>query len=738
MSEYTFDTLSPIDFEHLVRDLLQSELSIRLETFKAGRDGGIDLRYAQDDGLTLIVQAKHYVKTGFNKLLSDLKSKEKKKIERLQPDRYLLVTSVPLSPANKDKIREALSPFVKSTADIYGKDDLNNLLDLFPEVERNHVKLWLSSTTVLEEVFHSRIINQTRNMLEDIRDKARLYVANESFNKALDILKDHNYVVIAGIPGIGKTTLAKMLVLHYLQSDFEFVEVSHDISDANIIPDHHCPRVYLYDDFLGRTSLVEKLRKKEDHRLVNFISTIRRKSSTKLILTTREYILRQAQGTYEVLNGPIFEKPQCIVDLSQYTRPIRAQILYNHLYFSGLPSGYVEEIVKQATYLKIIDHLNYNPRIVESMTDRIRVECDGPAQYPTIFMQVLKDPFLIWEQAFSKQLTDTAREMLLVLGTLPDEVAVEDLEQATCQYVSRHGKEVSANELRRALSELQGNFVVLEQDYLGDDTVSFHSPSVQDFVDSHLEKNPTLYGALAKTAYFFEQIQWLCQREMGKETLSQIEEVLLTSIKRTLTARPCVPTPYSGRVARLSFVASLLNKRKFAFLEDMFKEALEDLMAQIQDLKPQNESLFSLVEEVITMDSLADLQADFLNTAKASFYENAPWISDMVPLTNFLELCPEMRSSEDNDRIMAIIDDNVDNRLDENDPDCLNDDLDSLRVIEASCGLDLETQREVIRELLENCPQEGDYDDGEYRGSSDQSGSIGNDALADMFSTLLP
>ena len=44
MPDYNFHTLSPIDFENLVRDLLQVELSIRLESFKNGKDNGIDLR----------------------------------------------------------------------------------------------------------------------------------------------------------------------------------------------------------------------------------------------------------------------------------------------------------------------------------------------------------------------------------------------------------------------------------------------------------------------------------------------------------------------------------------------------------------------------------------------------------------------------------------------------------------------------------------------------------------------
>ena len=57
MPEYTFQTLSPIDFENIVKDLLQSELSIRLECFKTGKDKGIDLRYSTINAESLIVQA---------------------------------------------------------------------------------------------------------------------------------------------------------------------------------------------------------------------------------------------------------------------------------------------------------------------------------------------------------------------------------------------------------------------------------------------------------------------------------------------------------------------------------------------------------------------------------------------------------------------------------------------------------------------------------------------------------
>ena len=59
---YDFSTLSPHDFELLTQDLLQRDLNVKLEGFKSGRDGGIDLRCSRGKESGLVVQCKHYVK----------------------------------------------------------------------------------------------------------------------------------------------------------------------------------------------------------------------------------------------------------------------------------------------------------------------------------------------------------------------------------------------------------------------------------------------------------------------------------------------------------------------------------------------------------------------------------------------------------------------------------------------------------------------------------------------------
>jgi hypothetical protein len=754
MPDYTFHTLSPIDFENLVRDLLQSELSIRLESFKAGKDLGIDLRHSKSETSALIVQAKHYSGTGFRGLLSDLRLNEKPKIDRLQPTQYLLATSVPLSPTNKNQIIQALSPHIKKPDEIYGKEDLNNLLGLFPDIEKQHFKLWLSSATVLEEILHSKILNQTRITLQDITDKAQVYVANQSFSNALKILKKHNYVIIAGIPGIGKTTLANMLVLHYLKANYDFIDISYDVSEAYSVPDRKGPRVYLYDDFLGRTAIDEKLRKNEDHRLFNFISSLRKTKTSKLILTTREYILRQAQTTYEILNSPIFEKPQCIVDLSQYTRPIRAQILYNHLYFSQLPKKHIEEIVHQSAYYKIIDHPNYSPRIIEYMTDPMWIDRNKSSRYPVVFLRNLQEPFLIWEQAFNNQITDTARETLLVLGTLPREIFVQDLECAAARFLSVRGYDASVRQLRRALSELQGNFVVLSRDR-GNDIVAFHNPSVQDFIESYLDKNPDVYEALLMSACFYEQIQWLSERAKKAGCVQKLQRAITGGFKSTFTATPCAlinlstdrgRSTYKARWSirygeRIGGIASLIAEDDFSFLEDFFRERLKILTKKMPGLKLTNYDLLGLSKNIVELDCINDLKSDFFIVAKESLFVNAYSVSCASYITDFIELCSNMVSQEDRERVAETVRDIVDNHLDYNDDaQKLSNELSRLEVLEGKFNFGLQEQIENVQEMLScaeaNAPQEDNYEADRYQGNRGNQ-SIGNDVLADMFSTLI-
>ena len=176
---YDFRQLSPHDFERLVRDLLQAQWSQQFESFKTGRDGGVDLRYARGTD-NLIVQVKHYVRTGFAGLTRDL-AKEDPKLTNQKPSRYVIATSVPLSPANKAKIVDALPSAPLVVSDVFGQDDLNNLLGLHPTIEQRHPKLWLTSRAVFDQVLHNAEITRSEFEVRKIHQQIRRYVQTEAF-----------------------------------------------------------------------------------------------------------------------------------------------------------------------------------------------------------------------------------------------------------------------------------------------------------------------------------------------------------------------------------------------------------------------------------------------------------------------------------------------------------------------------------------------------------------------------
>ncbi len=86
----------------------------------------MDGRHASAEG-ALVLQAKHYHRSGFPG--RDRRwSRNAETIDRLRPTRYILVTSAPLTPRNKDVLSEIMGRRCAHRGHIFGLGDLNALL----------------------------------------------------------------------------------------------------------------------------------------------------------------------------------------------------------------------------------------------------------------------------------------------------------------------------------------------------------------------------------------------------------------------------------------------------------------------------------------------------------------------------------------------------------------------------------------------------------------------------------
>ncbi len=507
MCNYDLEILQYNEFENLTRDLLQAHFDIYIESFKDGKDGGIDLRYGEVCGTKTIVQVKRY--KDWESLKGQLQ-KEAAKVQKLQPNRYILSTSAPLSPANKETIMAIFDPFIKDSADIFGKDDINNLLGQHSEIEKKYYKLWLASTEVLNDLLHKNIRNWSNFEIKTIQSEIKTYVSNKSFEDALQVLDKHKYVIISGIPGIGKTTLARMLVYELLaaQKFDEFVCIEENLHEGATLFQEGKKQVFFFDDFLGSNTF-EEGEKGFDNKLLSFISAVQREPDKRFIMTTREYILAQAKEHYEKLNTCNIEIAKCTIDLGVYSMSIRAKILYNHMAEANLPAEYVEQLLCDKNYLKIINHRYFNPRVIETYIDKKLWQQEPPERFVSTFIQAFDNPTLVWKWAYNS-LAPIAQYALLVLATMGGDVCLDDWNTAFHYFCQSTDGELhlpySDEKWRNSLKILEDCFIRIGQMPQGGYRVKLYNPSILGFVVEYIKDLHDVLRQLITGAYYVEQL----------------------------------------------------------------------------------------------------------------------------------------------------------------------------------------------------------------------------------------
>lgn len=480
---HDFSTLAPADFEDLTREILGREFALRFEAFAAGPDGGIDGRHAKGPD-AIILQAKHRRGSTFASLKSTM-ARERPAIDRLSPARYILATSRPLTPANKQTLATVIGPCLRTEADIFGPDDLNQLLRKFPDIEKAHVKLWLSSTAMLEKVLHAAQHAFAAITREEIEAKVRVYAQNPSFQESKTKLDTLHVLIISGPPGVGKTTLAEMLSYAYVGDGWELIPIR-TLDDAFAHIDDAKKRVYYFDDFLGRISLDQKALALRETDLSRFIKRIRSSPNARFILTTRAYIYEEARRSSETLSDTRLDLSRYVLDVGKYTRRIKARILYNHLVVAGTPPLHIQSLIDADALKKIVDHPSYNPRVIQWMTEAMHVNEILPENYAKAFVDALDHPHQLWDTAF-RHLPQKCQHLLFTLF-FSSEYGIEiallrtAFETIHSHLSTTYGVPRGPKDFEEALRILESGFVQIRAQ-----SVSFVNPSIRDYLSSYLQ-----------------------------------------------------------------------------------------------------------------------------------------------------------------------------------------------------------------------------------------------------------
>jgi hypothetical protein len=377
----------------------------------------------------------------------------------------------------------------------------------------------------------------------------------------------------------------------------------------------------------------------------------------------------------------------------------------------------------------------------------------------------MDNPLSIWQHAFEKHLSRSAKDVLIALVSLPHEVFLTDLGQAFESYhvafAEKYAGSVGPQDFKSALRELEGDFL----SYSKDDEeiiVQYRNPSVRDFVLGYLKSSTPELEILFRSIVFLEQLRWIWDWSQEKQN-SDIMPKLITAdaeafrdkLRRLQNAAPCnlitcrygggkeskIRYPYTSE-QKADFVLTLTEK-----LEQLggtvLREALQQVEAGIGQSAGSRWGLYSLVNRMIETKCLKKSERkQFIAAAKQYLFSGTECPEDLSPLGRLIDEQPDLFDEKELARAKQLVEETATQTevmARKFDPERLRDEADILKTL----GQQFDVNVQEIVTALESRAEEKEGDrteekqEPEYASSSsgEDDGSTDEEIIS-LFSLL--
>lgn len=346
--DFNLEALGWKNFQDLALTIVRHQYRVPIRKFSAGPDGGRDgaaILVGQADqpvtGRNIAIQCKHS-STGRSLTLNSFAS-ELPKIRRLVRDGlsevYFLITNLRISGRSDAAIEKAVRACGVPHVHIIGGETIAHLLTEDKTLRALVPRVY--GLGDLSEIFDERAYSQTHKLVRSYDPKK--FVPTSPYFQTIESLHKHNFALLLGDPGSGKSTIMAMSAIHasdYWMNDSIWLERIERLSDH--WNPNHPDQLFLLDDAFGSTNM-DMSRVQAWNRLIPFIRGAIN-DGARLILTSRSYVFVDARPHLKQYELPVLRQAEVAVKLDSLSTSERRQIVYNHLKHGNQPKRFLSAV----------------------------------------------------------------------------------------------------------------------------------------------------------------------------------------------------------------------------------------------------------------------------------------------------------------------------------------------------------------------------------------------------------
>lgn len=135
-----------------------------------------------------------------------------------------------------------------------------------------------------------------------------------------------------------------------------------------------------------------------------------------------------------------------------------------------------------------MNHPNYNPRIIEFVSNTHRYSDVSPSDYFDFILGHLNNPSKVWDDEYERRLSKVDRMLLTSLSTYRHDCSLDFVNQCfNARIQSLPEVDLTINQFHNSLSRLQQAFVKIVDE--NKRTLSMVNPSINDYIRSRINTN---------------------------------------------------------------------------------------------------------------------------------------------------------------------------------------------------------------------------------------------------------